>query len=958
MTKHLLVLPDGREISSGAGMVNAIANITVTEIVNSDTELTMGSVCSAIMEATIITLGTDFNISAGAEVALYEVNDLGARSKVGLFTTEKPTRSSAHRYKITAYDRVSWLDKDLSKWLSDLSGWPYDIYTLAGMVCEACGLTLATQAIPNGDFLVQHCPSVSGRITGRQLLKWVAEISGRFVTASKDGEIVFGWYENTGVTIAPSGGNYYFSGSLSYEDYQVEQVDAVKLRLSDSGTGTLWPAGEAENPYIISGNRLITNITAAPENVLDVMLSTIRTVQYVPCKVSVPASYGIHAGDMITVVDKNGVSFSTCVMKATRDGQKTALESTGSARRNSSENMNCLSNQDWKNYADSAASGAVQAQTQEDIYNKLTNGGEDQGVYLLNGKLYINASYIKTGEFLADLIKAGVIKSKDGTGVVIDLDKGTASLNGSVTTESEKAKSALSAGRLSMYYDNGLRGFLSSTSWNGAPGMAIYNTNQSKIFAFYGQNPDDPNYYLLYALNLGANPSDHTERHIFYDTVRFRSVANHSSNVVLENGVSLRGCENDGTVRSIAFINADNNLLFGNNTSPVFLLGDEVTIYGNKNVTINNLKAPVGNKDATNKEYVDTGLAGRAPAGYGYGDPMVWLGFDVSTWQATATFQADLEAAFAKVPQGGCMQVQFVDTNLNTQKHTGTIWKYTSAYGFLTATNYSGVMAVKTYYNSVWGEWEWLNPALSAGVEYRTTERIGNKAVYKKMDSAGKLWYRLDGSTTWDLYTKALGAASAGYGYGEAMKLYNVQDGTFEATLNSLLESLPVYGSMRIMLIDKTGLSSLPYEGTLWKYTNDYAALYAMSYAGTKSVKYKQGGTWSGWEFQNPGTVAGTENPTMERYNHKTVYTKLVDFGALPNATSKNVAHGLGTDATPISFEVFTSNGSVFQQFPFMSTSGTNVGKAHLTAYSVVITTHSDLTAYTDTKVLIKYIKN
>lgn len=47
--------------------------------------------------------------------------------------------------------------------------------------------------------------------------------------------------------------------------------------------------------------------------------------------------------------------------------------------------------------ADDAASSAVDAQTQRDIFNKLTNNGQAQGIYLSGGLLYINANYIETG---------------------------------------------------------------------------------------------------------------------------------------------------------------------------------------------------------------------------------------------------------------------------------------------------------------------------------------------------------------------------------------------------------------------------------------------------------------------------------------------------------------------------------------------------------------------------------
>ena len=51
-----------------------------------------------------------------------------------------------------------------------------------------------------------------------------------------------------------------------------------------------------------------------------------------------------------------------------------------------------------KNYADNAASveanNAVQSQTQQFIFNKLTGGGVTQGIYLQNGKIYINLEYL------------------------------------------------------------------------------------------------------------------------------------------------------------------------------------------------------------------------------------------------------------------------------------------------------------------------------------------------------------------------------------------------------------------------------------------------------------------------------------------------------------------------------------------------------------------------------------
>ena len=59
--------------------------------------------------------------------------------------------------------------------------------------------------------------------------------------------------------------------------------------------------------------------------------------------------------------------------------------------------------------------------TQEDIFNRLTNNGASQGMFIEDGNVYFNATYIESGEINSDLIKTGKISSKDGS-VYFDLD--------------------------------------------------------------------------------------------------------------------------------------------------------------------------------------------------------------------------------------------------------------------------------------------------------------------------------------------------------------------------------------------------------------------------------------------------------------------------------------------------------------------------------------------------------
>ena len=85
-----------------------------------------------------------------------------------------------------------------------------------------------------------------------------------------------------------------------------------------------------------------------------------------------------------------------------------------------------------KAYADTAASGAVSAQTQTDIFNKLTNNGALPGLFMLNGQMYVNADYLATG----------VISSKSGT-IAVDLSGDTFKVNMSDTKSMEFGASGL-----------------------------------------------------------------------------------------------------------------------------------------------------------------------------------------------------------------------------------------------------------------------------------------------------------------------------------------------------------------------------------------------------------------------------------------------------------------------------------------------------------------------------------
>ena len=58
---------------------------------------------------------------------------------------------------------------------------------------------------------------------------------------------------------------------------------------------------------------------------------------------------------------------------------------------------------------------------------------------------------------------------------------------------------------------------------------------------------------------------------------------------------------------------------------------------------------------------------------------------------------------------------------------------------FQRITTEGGSQAQRRYYNNAWTEWEWKNPPLITGKEYRTTERWNGHVVYVRGVSCGTL---------------------------------------------------------------------------------------------------------------------------------------------------------------------------------------------------------------------------
>lgn len=161
-------------------------------------------------------------------------------------------------------------------------------------------------------------------------------------------------------------------------------------------------------------------------------------------------------------------------------------------------------------------------------------------------------------------------------------------------------------------------------------------------------------------------------------------------------------------------------------------------------------------------------------------------------------------------------------------------------------------------------------------------------------------------------------------------------------------------------------------QGTLPTALTPYATLILVSAAGNTCVQEAYDPTDSGfhgtvlrrtiygvgtgakiypWEWVNPFMQLGVEYRTTERYNGQPVYCKLVNFGALPNATRKVISHNI-----PNVSSVISVYGSAQDQAIGAGAFNAQVTGINADNTSVIIWTSADLSNYS-AYVAMKYTK-
>ena len=154
---------------------------------------------------------------------------------------------------------------------------------------------------------------------------------------------------------------------------------------------------------------------------------------------------------------------------------------------------------------------------------------------------------------------------------------------------------------------------------------------------------------------------------------------------------------------------------------------------------------------STLREYVGSVAA---PAGYGLGSEYGGYIDDFNTKVKTGWYKASASSLHPPVDPSGNVNLAY--GVLRVEQRDDCIYQYYTDQRYSSAIK---LQRISTDRGSTWGEWEFINPPMKSGVEYRTTERHLGNPVYKKMDSDGVIWWSTDQST-WKREAERVGAAS------------------------------------------------------------------------------------------------------------------------------------------------------------------------------------------------------
>lgn len=225
-------------------------------------------------------------------------DDIWEHVPLGIFNIDDVNKQR-NSIKLKAIDNMINLDKPYS--LSNL-GYPATLLQIYVDICNVADVQIGTASFPNMNHIVQERPE--GDYTLRDVLGYVAELSGTFARMSRTGALELKWYEPTGIELGPA-------NRFNFKP----RDDEIRI------TGVI--ATVDNKTYIAGTDEYVIDLTENPllqgdyETVLPAVYNNVKDTVFTPFASGWQGNPAIQAGDMITQIDRDGKIYDTLVTSTT-----------------------------------------------------------------------------------------------------------------------------------------------------------------------------------------------------------------------------------------------------------------------------------------------------------------------------------------------------------------------------------------------------------------------------------------------------------------------------------------------------------------------------------------------------------------------------------------------------------------------------------------------------------------
>lgn len=251
---------------------------------------------------------------------------------LGKYTAQKPSKSSDGLIRVTLYDDIQ--SKMSGAYFSELS-YPTDAKNVLYEISAKTGVPIDVDLLEDGIVIDKRIaytdtsfdengdPVSTDEKTNpfdgylyREALGYIAMLYCKYAHVNRDGIISFIWYEDDGYDIRPS---------RYYDDFESSEKVFISTKIVCNTGNEVLESGDG------FGNVQLENPVMTQER-LDFIFNKVKTLQFIPAKVSFLGDIRVDCGDVISVYRPDGSVYKIPIMDITHEydgGLKTSIQSFG-----------------------------------------------------------------------------------------------------------------------------------------------------------------------------------------------------------------------------------------------------------------------------------------------------------------------------------------------------------------------------------------------------------------------------------------------------------------------------------------------------------------------------------------------------------------------------------------------------------------------------------------------------